>query len=53
MNPKCEALRERAKRESGQEFYRDPAFFECITFIETDGAAKIARRLNNEYDCLD
>jgi hypothetical protein len=53
VNPHCEALRVRAKWEVGKQYYDDPAFYECTTFIETDGAAKIARRLCDEYKfCL-
>lgn len=45
VHPKSETLRERARWEAGQEYYHEPAFFDSTTFIETDGAARIAKRL--------
>lgn len=49
VDPKCETLKERARWEAGEEFYREPAFFDSTTFIETDGAARIAKRLCEKY----
>ncbi len=49
VHPKCEALKERARWEAGQEYYKEPAFFDSTTFIETDGAARIARRLCEKF----
>jgi hypothetical protein len=49
VHPKSEALRERARWEAGAEYYSEPAFFDSTTFIETDGAARIARRLCQQY----
>ncbi len=45
VDPKCDNLKERARWEAGSEYYREPAFFDSTTFIETDGAARIAKRL--------
>ena len=54
VHPKCEALKERAKWETSKECYYEPAFYASTTFIETEGAAKIARRLCEKYgNCLD
>lgn len=50
LHPKCEALRERARWEAGQEYYKGQAFFDSTTFIETDGAARISRRLCQKYE---
>ncbi len=49
VHPRCEALRERARWEAGQDYYREPAFFDSTTFIETEGAVRIARRLCQKY----
>jgi hypothetical protein len=49
VHPKCETLRERARWEAGTEYYQEPAFFDSTTFIETDGAARIAKRLCEKY----
>lgn len=54
VHPKCEALKERAKWETGKECYYEPAFYASTTFIETEGAAKIAKRLSEKYlNCLE
>lgn len=53
VHPKCDALRERAKWETGKECYYEPTFYASTTFIETEGAAKIAQRLCEKYGCLD
>lgn len=45
VNPHCNVLRERARWEVGHEYYYDPIFYDSTTFIETDGAARIAKRL--------
>jgi hypothetical protein len=52
VHPKCETLRERARWEAGSEYYQEPAFFDSTTFIETDGAARIAKRLCEKYGAL-
>jgi hypothetical protein len=49
VHPKSEALKERARWEAGPEYHSEPAFFDSTTFIETDGAARIARRLCQQY----
>ncbi len=49
VDPKCETLKERARWEAGEEYYKEPAFFDSTTFIETDGAARIAKRLCDKY----
>jgi len=52
VHPKCETLRERARWEAGSEYFQEPAFFDSTTFIETDGAARIAKRLCEKYGPL-
>ena len=52
VNPYSETLRERARWEAGMEYYADPAFYDSTTFIETDGAARIAKRLCESYPGL-
>jgi hypothetical protein len=52
VHPKCETLRERARWEAGSEYFYVPAFFDSTTFIETDGAARIAKRLCEKYGGL-
>jgi gas vesicle protein len=49
VHPKCETLRERARWEAGPDYYNEPAFFDSTTYIETDGAARIAKRLCEKY----
>jgi len=49
VHPKCDTLRERARWEAGSEYFQTPAFFDSTTFIETDGAARIAKRLCEKY----
>ena len=49
VNPKCKELRERARWEAGPEYFDTPVFFDSTTFIETDGAARIAKRLYEKY----
>jgi len=54
VHPKCEALKERAKWETGKECYYIPAFYASTTFIETEGAAKISKRLCENFgNCLE
>ena len=53
LHPKCEALRQRAKWEVGKECYNDDAFYDSTTFIETDGAARIAKRMTQKYRTLE
>jgi hypothetical protein len=54
VHPKCAALRERARWEAGEDYYAAPAFYDSTTFIETDGAARIAKRLCQKYGaCLE
>lgn len=53
VHPKCEALRERARWEAGPEYRNPPAFYDSTTFIETDGAARIAKRLCEKYPSLE
>jgi hypothetical protein len=45
VHPQSIALRERARWEAGPDYFDEPAFWDSTTFIETDGAARIARRL--------
>ena len=47
VNPKCPQLWERARweAEEGEAYMIDDDFYASTTFIETDGAAKIAKRL--------
>jgi hypothetical protein len=52
VHPKCGTLKERARWEAGQEYYREPAFYDSTTFIETDGAARIAKRLCERYSSI-
>ncbi|MBN8656416.1 MAG: hypothetical protein J0M11_11810 [Anaerolineae bacterium] len=52
VHPKCETLRERARWEAGSEYYQEPAFFDSTTYIETDGAVRIAKRLCEKYGTL-
>lgn len=52
VNPFSATLRERARWEAGKEYYDDPAFYDSTTFIETDGAARIAKRLCASYPGL-
>ena len=52
VHPKCDTLRERARWEAGPEYYQEPVFFDSTTFIETDGAARIAMRLCEKYGTL-
>ena len=52
VHPKCEMLRERARWEAGPEYFYDPAFFDSTTFIETDGAARIAKRLSTKFGSI-
>lgn len=49
VDPHCNALKERARWEAGDEYFTEPAFFDSTTFIETDGAARIAKRLCTRY----
>jgi len=49
VNPMCDALKERARWEAGQEYSREPAFFDSTTFIETAGSARIAKRLCEKF----
>lgn len=49
VHPKCNSLKERARWEAGEDYYKEPAFFDSTTFIETDGAARIAKRLCQKY----
>lgn len=49
VHPKSDALRERARWEAGPEYYDEPVFFDSTTYIETDGAARIARRLSEKH----
>jgi hypothetical protein len=49
VHPKSQALKERARWEAGPDFFHEPAFFDSTTFIETDGAARIAKRLCSKY----
>jgi hypothetical protein len=53
VHPKCDALRERARWEAGAEYYDIPAFYDSTTFIETDGAARISKRLCEKYPALE
>ena len=53
LHPKCEALKERARFEGGEEFFQLPNFFESTTFIETDGAVRIAKHLANKHQSLE
>lgn len=53
VHPKCEALRERARWEAGPEYRDPPAFYDSTTFIETDGAARIAKRLGEKFPSLE
>ncbi len=53
VHPKCDALRERARWEAGPEYRDPPAFYDSTTFIETDGAARIAKRLSEKYPSLE
>jgi hypothetical protein len=52
VHPKCETLKERARWEAGSEYYQEPAFFDSTTYIETDGAARIAKRLCEKYGSI-
>ena len=52
VHPKCEMLHERARWEAGPEYYYDPVFFDSTTFIETDGAARIAKRLCTKFGSI-
>jgi len=52
VHPKSETLRERARWESGSEYFQEPAFFDSTTFIETDGAVRIAKRLCEKYGAI-
>ena len=52
VHPKCAALKERARWEAGQEYYMEPAFYDSTTFIETEGAARIARRLCDKFPAI-
>jgi hypothetical protein len=52
VHPKCAALKERARWEAGQEYYTEPAFYDSTTFIETEGAARISRRLCDRYPSI-
>lgn len=52
VHPKSETLRERARWEAGHEYYQEPAFFDSTTFIETDGAARIAKRLCEKHQSV-
>jgi hypothetical protein len=49
VHPNSHTLRERARWEAGQEFYEGDTFFESTTYIETNGAAHIAKRLCERY----
>jgi hypothetical protein len=50
VHPKSDTLKERARWEAGCEYYFTPAFYDSTTFIETDGAARIAKRLCEKYN---
>jgi len=52
VHPKSETLKERARWEVGEEYYKEPTFFDSTTFIETDGAARIAKRLCEKYPSI-
>ena len=52
VHPKSETLHERARWEAGQEYYQAPVFYDSTTFIETDGATRIAMRLCQKYGGL-
>jgi hypothetical protein len=50
VHPKSTALKERARWEAGPEYFTAPIFYDSTTYIETDGAARIARRLCERYN---
>jgi hypothetical protein len=52
VHPKCETLKERARWEAGTEYFYEPAFYDSTTYIETDGAARIAKRLCEKYGTI-
>jgi hypothetical protein len=52
VHPKCETLKERARWEAGPDYYNEPAFYDSTTFIETDGAARIAKRLSEKHSSI-
>jgi len=49
VDPECEALRQRARWEAGEEFGTAPMFYRSTTFIDTDGAARTAPHLCEKY----
>jgi hypothetical protein len=54
VDPNCRALIERAFWEAGPEYCQDAkAYVDSTTYIETDGAARIARRLENNFSSLE
>ena len=54
VDPKCKALIERSYWEAGPEYCQDlDAYTDSTTYIETDGAARIAHRLQNKFSSLE
>jgi hypothetical protein len=50
VHPQSDTLKERARWEVGPDYLHEPMFFDSTTYIETDGAARIARRLHEKYN---
>lgn len=52
VHPQSKTLKERARWEVGPDFYQEPTFFDSTTFIETDGSARIAKRLCEKHNSI-
>lgn len=50
VHPQSDTLKERARWEVGHDYLNPPMFYDSTTYIETDGAARIAKRLHQQYN---